>query len=77
VLVLRGLDGADRVRLEIDEHVSEVLADPGLLERVIANIVDNALRHGRESPVVLHASAHADLVELRVVDTGPGVRIRS
>ena len=29
----------------------EVLADPGLLERVVANLVDNALRHGRGSPV--------------------------
>jgi two-component system sensor histidine kinase KdpD len=80
VLALRGLDmggldGAERVRLEIDERVPEVLADPGLLERVIANIVDNALRHGHGAPVALRASAHADLVELRVVDSGPGVRV--
>jgi two-component system sensor histidine kinase KdpD len=74
VLALSGLDGIDRVRLEIDEQVPEVLADPGLLERVIANVVDNALRHGRGSPVVLRASAYADRVELRVVDSGPGVR---
>ena len=38
----------------------EVLADPGLLERVIANIVDNALRHGAGAPVALRASSHAD-----------------
>ncbi len=75
VLAMRGLDGAGRVKLEIDEHLPEVLADPGLLERVIANIVDNALRHGGGSPVVLRASAYADLVELRVVDSGPGVRV--
>src|SRR5918992_949397 len=75
VLAMRGLDGAGRVKLEIDEHLPEVLADPGLLERVIANIVDNAVRHGRGSPVVLRASAYADLVELRVVDSGPGVRV--
>jgi two-component system, OmpR family, sensor histidine kinase KdpD len=75
VLALRGLDGAGRVKLEIDEHLPEVLADPGLLERVTANIVDNALRHGRGAPVVLRASAHADLVQLRVVDSGPGVSV--
>jgi two-component system sensor histidine kinase KdpD len=40
---------------------------------VIANLVDNALRHGRGSPVTLRGSAHADRVELRVVDAGPGV----
>jgi len=73
VLALRGLDGAGRVGIEIDEHVPEVLADPGLLERVVANVVDNALRHGRGAPVVLRASAYADIVELRVVDSGPGV----
>jgi two-component system sensor histidine kinase KdpD len=73
VLAMRGLDGADRVDVEIDERVPEVLADPGLLERVVANVVDNALRHGNGAPVALRASAHADLVELRVVDSGPGV----
>jgi two-component system, OmpR family, sensor histidine kinase KdpD len=75
VLAMRGLDGAGRVQVEIDEHLPEVLADPGLLERVVANVVDNALRHGRGAPVVLRASAHADLVELRVVDSGPGVSV--
>ncbi|TWF79445.1 two-component system sensor histidine kinase KdpD [Pseudonocardia hierapolitana] len=75
VLALRGLDGAGRVELEIDEHLPEVLADPGLLERVVANVVDNALRHGKGAPVVLRASAHADHVELRVVDSGPGVSV--
>ncbi|QYN37451.1 DUF4118 domain-containing protein [Pseudonocardia sp. DSM 110487] len=75
VLAMRGLDGAGRVELEIDERLPEVLADPGLLERVVANVVDNALRHGRGAPVVLRASAHADLVELRIVDSGPGVSV--
>ncbi len=73
---LSGLDGVDRVRLEIDEDAPDVLADAGLLERVVANVVDNALRHGvarAGDPVVLRASAHADRVELRVVDRGPGV----
>src|SRR5215207_231587 len=72
-LALRGLDGTDRVRIEIDERLPEVLADPGLLERVVANIVDNALRHGRSSPVTVRGSEHAHRVELRVVDAGPGV----
>ncbi|MHA6622136.1 sensor histidine kinase [Pseudonocardia sp. DLS-67] len=75
VLALQGLDGARRVELEIDEHLPEVLADPGLLERVVANVVDNALRHGRGAPVALRASTHADVVELRVVDSGPGISV--
>jgi two-component system sensor histidine kinase KdpD len=75
-LALRGLDPGvdpDRVRLEIDERLPEVLADPGLLERVVVNLVDNALRHGAGAPVALRASSHAEHVQLRVVDEGPGV----
>jgi two-component system sensor histidine kinase KdpD len=70
---LSGLDGARAVEVDIDESLPHVLADAGLLERVVANIVDNALRHGEGSPVAVRASAHADHVELRVVDHGPGV----
>jgi two-component system, OmpR family, sensor histidine kinase KdpD len=82
LLALRGLDGAGRVRLDLTDELPEVLADPGLLERVVANLVDNALRHGRGSPVTLRGSVlpgnggrdtQVDLVELRVADAGPGV----
>jgi two-component system, OmpR family, sensor histidine kinase KdpD len=40
---------------------------------VVANVVDNALRYAGGAPIVLRASAHNDRVELRIVDTGPGV----
>ncbi|MGW1782604.1 ATP-binding protein [Streptomyces sp. NPDC002143] len=56
------------------EEIPAVLADPPLLERVIANLVGNAARHsptGRK--VLLTASAHAGRVEVRVVDRGPGL----
>jgi two-component system sensor histidine kinase KdpD len=72
-LALAGVDGSRRVEVDIDEALPAVLADTGLLERVVANVVDNALRHGRGAPVAVRASAHAHRVELRVVDAGPGV----
>lgn len=72
VRALGGLEGAARVEVEVDEALPDVTADAGLLERVVANLVDNALRHGRGAPVAVRASAHADRVELRVVDRGPG-----
>ncbi|OIJ95083.1 histidine kinase [Streptomyces sp. MUSC 14] len=56
------------------EAIPAVLADPPLLERVIANLVGNAARHtppGRK--VLVTASALAGRVELRVVDRGPGL----
>ncbi|MFG1808065.1 ATP-binding protein [Streptomyces sp. NPDC049040] len=55
-------------------EADDVLADPPLLERVIANLVANAARHtppGRK--VLVTASALAGRVELRVVDQGPGL----
>jgi two-component system sensor histidine kinase KdpD len=59
--------------VDIDERLPEVLADAGLLERVVANVVDNALRHGAGAPVALRARTRAGRIELRVVDIGPGV----
>jgi two-component system sensor histidine kinase KdpD len=70
---LLGLPDAARVVLEIGEDLPDVSADVGLLERVVANLVDNALRHGGGAPVVLRASAYEGRAELRIVDSGPGV----
>ncbi|ODU07148.1 MAG: histidine kinase [Pseudonocardia sp. SCN 72-86] len=73
---LLGLPEAERVVVELGEDLADVVADVGLLERVVANLVDNALRHGRGAPVVLRASVHEGRSELRVVDAGPGVSKR-
>ncbi|MFI9328059.1 ATP-binding protein [Kitasatospora sp. NPDC052868] len=51
-----------------------VLADPPLLERVLANVITNALRHNAPgAPVLVAASHHQDRVEIRVIDRGPGI----
>jgi len=47
---LSSLDGRDGVAVDVDEHLPAVRADPGLLERVVANVIDNALRHGHLTP---------------------------
>jgi two-component system sensor histidine kinase KdpD len=60
--------------LDVPTGLPEVAADAGLLERVIANLLQNALRYAPTgSRVSLNGSAHAGLVELRVVDRGPGI----
>lgn len=67
---------ADTPEVEVGdlEEIPAVLADPPLLERVIANLVENAARHTPPGgKVVLTACAHAGRVELRVVDRGPGL----
>ncbi|MER6051539.1 ATP-binding protein [Streptomyces sp. NPDC001793] len=54
----------------------DVLADPPLLERVIANLVSNAVRHSPAGhPVTIGASALADRVEVRITDRGPGLQL--
>ncbi|WP_026421202.1 DUF4118 domain-containing protein [Actinokineospora inagensis] len=69
---LAGIDSRDAVVVEVAEDLPGVLADVGLLERVVANVIDNALRHGGPQ-VAVRGSAHANAVELRVVDHGPGL----
>ncbi|SEQ20429.1 sensor histidine kinase [Lentzea albida] len=73
-VVARALTGVGgEVSVVVAEDLPPVLADLGLLERVIANVVDNAVRHGSPSPVVIRASRHGSSVELRIVDHGPGL----
>ncbi|AZQ37947.1 sensor histidine kinase KdpD [Streptomyces cyaneochromogenes] len=64
----------DSVELDIPETLPMVAVDPGLLERSVANLVENAVKYSPDgSPVLVAASAIADRVEVRVVDRGPGV----
>jgi two-component system sensor histidine kinase KdpD len=65
---------ADTVELDIPETLPMVDVDPGLLERAVANLVENAVKYSPDTtPVLVKASAIADRVEIRVVDRGPGV----
>ncbi|WP_159064527.1 DUF4118 domain-containing protein, partial [Streptomyces olivochromogenes] len=64
----------DSVTLDIPETLPMVAVDPGLLERSVANLVENAVKYSpSDAPVLVSASAMADRVEIRVVDRGPGV----
>ena len=65
---------SDVVQVRVAPDVPEVVADPALLERVLANLIANALRHGQgDTPPQVTASAHGGRVQIRVVDRGPGV----
>ncbi|MGW7410875.1 DUF4118 domain-containing protein [Streptomyces sp. NPDC054863] len=72
-MALVGVPG-DSVLLDIPETLPMVEVDKGLLERVVANVVENAVKYSPDdTPVLVAASALADRVELRVIDRGPGV----
>ena len=77
-IVARSLDdiGPDgrNVIIEMPPELPEIHVDPGILERVVANLVANALRYSPAgSPPVVTASSLGDRVELRVIDRGPGI----
>ncbi|MER6053357.1 sensor histidine kinase KdpD [Streptomyces sp. NPDC001793] len=62
------------VTLDIPEELPMVAVDPGLLERSVANLVENAVKYSPDGEAVLvAASALGDRVELRIADRGPGV----
>ncbi|MGW4796897.1 DUF4118 domain-containing protein [Nonomuraea sp. NPDC004297] len=59
---------------EIPPGTPEVLADPALLERVLVNLMANAVRHSPDDrPVRVRASWYGEYVEIRVIDQGPGI----
>jgi two-component system, OmpR family, sensor histidine kinase KdpD len=72
---LDGLGAHGRpVTTDIPSGLPAVMADPAITERVIANLLSNALRYSPPaSPPVLTARVGGDRVELRVVDHGPGI----
>jgi two-component system sensor histidine kinase KdpD len=67
-------EAARAVRMRIGANLPAVRADPGLLERVLVNVITNALRFSPPGkPPLLAASEHAGRVELRITDYGPGI----
>jgi len=64
----------DAVEFVDGPEVSDVRTDPGLLERVIANLIENALSHGKsDRKPQISVSEHESEVQLRVIDYGKGI----
>jgi two-component system sensor histidine kinase KdpD len=77
-VVPRSLDelgpAGHRVLVQIPDDLAAVRADPGLLDRVLVNVVGNALRYSPpDHPPVIVGRDRGDRVELRVTDRGPGI----
>jgi two-component system sensor histidine kinase KdpD len=64
------------IELDIPETLPRVRADAGLLERAVANVVDNARAWSPSGQVVkVSAGAVPHRVDLRVIDHGPGIPV--
>ncbi len=62
------------VGVRIPDDVSAAHADPGLLQRVLVNVIGNALRFSPpEKPPLITASEQDINVEMRIIDHGPGI----
>jgi K+-sensing histidine kinase KdpD len=76
-LVLQALDGVEagsRVEVVLPDDSPLVHADPHQTERVVANLVENALRYSPpEEPVQVQVRQTGSEVLVRVVDHGPGI----
>lgn len=63
-----------RVHLQLPDDIPEVLADVGLAERVLANLLDNALRHSPSGLLVtVKGCRRGTQILCEVIDHGPGV----
>jgi two-component system sensor histidine kinase KdpD len=63
-------------RLSIDTEIElpDVSTDPVLLERIVENLVRNALDHSpHQTPVRVTAGVVGDRIDLRIIDRGPGI----
>ncbi|MBB2941347.1 two-component system sensor histidine kinase KdpD [Actinoplanes lutulentus] len=64
------------VTVRVPDDLPPLRVDPGLLERVLVNLLANALRYSPEGrPPMITASAHGETVQLRVIDHGPGIPV--
>lgn len=69
----------DRVSVEVDETLPLLETDPGLVERALGNVVENALKYAPQDTritiraVVAHDSTDQEVMEIAVIDHGPGI----
>jgi two-component system sensor histidine kinase KdpD len=74
--VIHGLGPAveGRVAVVLPEDLPDVEVDPVLLERVLANLLGNAVAWSPSAtPITVRATPQGDRVELAVIDHGPGI----
>jgi two-component system, OmpR family, sensor histidine kinase KdpD len=68
--------GSRSVRTHVPEEVPLTTFDPILIEQVMINLVENAIRHTpANSPIYISAWVHEDDIIVEVADRGPGVPI--
>ena len=70
---VQGFD-SQRITVDVPLDLPEIEADPALLERVLANLIGNALTWSpSEKPIIVHAHERDKIVQIHVIDNGKGI----
>lgn len=64
---------AKRLKLEVVHCNCAVRSDPALLERIVSNLVSNAIRYTASGRVVVGCRRRRDMLRIMVLDTGAGI----
>ncbi|MBP9893522.1 MAG: sensor histidine kinase KdpD, partial [Planctomycetes bacterium] len=70
---LKDVLGPREVKINIPSEVPPVLADLVLVEQVVVNLVENAVKYAPSSPIEISARHTPDGVQIEVADHGPGL----
>lgn len=70
---IAGTPADRRVRTVIPSGLPIVEVDGVLLEQVVTNLVDNALKHAPDSDVEIRARVEGEMLVVDVADRGPGL----
>ena len=64
----------DRIQIEADQGLPRVDADPSRLERIVTNLISNALKYSEPgTPVIVRLNQHDGELITSVTDRGPGI----
>jgi two-component system sensor histidine kinase KdpD len=70
----RAIPRAEDIRLDLPDTLPPVMVDRALLERVLTNVMGNAVMHTPAgTPITISAGVLRNHVEVRIADRGPGV----
>ena len=71
---LRSIWPVSRIQMEIPDTLPAVDADPARFERILINLISNALKYSvSDTPVSLHAEQKEEQVVIAVTDVGVGI----
>ena len=70
---LARLVGSTTVHVDVEPDLPSVRGDHALLDQLVTNLVENAVRHDGGDGVEVSVDRHGGWLRLRVADHGPGV----